>query len=250
MDTITTDQVTARDVRRLLLSSFRPGHDTIIAKCTYRVSHFNKLHLGQYGMLRENSRRYYASDNLLDSDYWTDVKIMPRIEKLKDPRKAWRAVADSMKKYGINNFAVKEIERALAGESCARGCEKSEFMEYKNNDGHTHFAQNYWNVNKDMPKKASFADCWRKLQLRGINSIADLKKIVDKKVKLRDAGNGEYTWEGVSIDGIKRDRSLGMERARKDTDYYYHAASEYHGCGNGSYYLMINESTAIYMEDD
>lgn len=240
----------ARDARRVLLHSFIAGKQYIEAENQYGVRHFNKLYAGQYGMKRENSRRYYASDNLLDTERFFRVDILPRIEKVKDPRRAWTRVANSMKKYGINNFAVKEIERALAGEPCGRGCGESDYMNHTDNDGHTHFAQNYWNVNTQMPRMASFADCWRKLQMGGINSIADLKKIIDKNVKLRDAGKGEYTWEGVNIEGIKRDRSLGMERARKDTDYYYHAASEYHGYGNGSYYLMINETQAIYMEDD
>lgn len=49
--------------------------------------------------------------------------------------------------------------------------------------------------------------------------------------------------------GNSRDRSVQV-RTEKDGTTRAWFSSEYYGCGNGSYYLLINPTTALYIEDD
>jgi hypothetical protein len=53
----------------------------------------------------------------------------------------------------------------------------------------------------------------------------------------------------VSKEGKKRDFSASAE-VREDGIYRAWFSSEYSGCGNGSYYLLLNPTTAFHCEDD
>lgn len=53
----------------------------------------------------------------------------------------------------------------------------------------------------------------------------------------------------VSKEGKKRDFSASAE-VREDGIYRAWFNSEYSGCGNGSYYLLLNPTTAFHCEDD
>lgn len=53
----------------------------------------------------------------------------------------------------------------------------------------------------------------------------------------------------VSKEGTKRHFSASAE-VREDGIYRAWFSSEYSGCGNGSYYLLLNPTTAFHCEDD
>jgi hypothetical protein len=165
--------------------------------------------------------------------------------------KEWARVAKKLEKNKINNFALTEIRNMIEAYKTGKWyCKNGDYWCQKNREEpHTHFAQNYWGI-YDKPKVASFKKEWEMLKYRkGIETLDQLKAMVSKNQEEKIKGTREYTYEGVSNDGRRRDRSVGMEMS-SDGDYYYHAASEYSGCGNGSYYLMIDEKNALYMEDD
>ncbi|MFA5873799.1 MAG: hypothetical protein WC832_07520 [Anaerolineales bacterium] len=53
-----------------------------------------------------------------------------------------------------------------------------------------------------------------------------------------------------SLPGTKRDRSVEMHLCDSDGLYRAWYSSEYSGCGNGAYYLLINPTTAVFCEND
>lgn len=68
--------------------------------------------------------------------------------------------------------------------------------------------------------------------------IEQLKEAFDKKLK--------YSY---SMSGKKRDLSVETKLC-DDGEFRAWYSSEYAGCGNGSYYLLINPTTAAFREDD
>ncbi|MFA5875045.1 MAG: hypothetical protein WC832_13885 [Anaerolineales bacterium] len=56
----------------------------------------------------------------------------------------------------------------------------------------------------------------------------------------------EYSY---MLPGLKRDRSISMKTC-DDGIWRAWYSSEYSGCGNGGYYLLINPSTAVFYEND
>jgi len=52
----------------------------------------------------------------------------------------------------------------------------------------------------------------------------------------------------INRDGVKRDFSVSTKFENGIFKAFFN--SEFHGCGNGSYYLLLNPTTAIYYEDD
>lgn len=227
--------------RKALLATFKAGEDMIVAiDANGKVEKFFGLsHEGCWGKKRANSRRYYLSDNLLNTTFFPVVKIQKK-PAMAAPEIGWAKIAASMRKYKINFFTAEAIEKGLRKEPCgdswcAEHCKP----------GHTHWAQNYWNVYEHQPRIVSFADCFERFQRQGLKSIPELKAATEASIARGD----KYPCAYVSIDGIKRDRSLTMEK-RENGDFYYHAASEYAGCGNGSYYVMFSPTMAVYAEDD
>ena len=69
------------------------------------------------------------------------------------------------------------------------------------------------------------------------------------KKAMEEGGEYKCCVHGTGRSSSSRDRSISV---RKCEDGIVRAwfSSEYHGCGNGSYYLLINPTTALYIEDD
>ena len=67
---------------------------------------------------------------------------------------------------------------------------------------------------------------------------ANIKEHLDSRTEF------SYSWRSASYD-VSVSGNVG-----KDGQYRAWLSLEYKGCGNGHYYLLINENTAIFAEDD
>jgi len=146
--------------------------------------------------------------------------------------KEWAAISRSMRKHRINLALAADIDAMLAGETDkVSGC------------------GNNWTIHT-KPRTASFADVTHKQTLDemwaerqdysvGVDSAPRIYFRRMKRAKSMNRG---------------RDRSVTLQKYADDSDYpeawYFAAASEYEGCGNGSYYLMYSPTRALYLEDD
>jgi len=153
----------------------------------------------------------------------------------KNYTKEWAAIARSMHRHNINLALAADIEAMLAGTTeKVSGC------------------GNNWTIHT-KPRTASFKDVTRGQTLdemwaeRRDYSRADSPDPIVyfrrmKPARRRGSGRG-------------RDRSVSLQRYDGDHEtypdsWYFAAASEYEGCGNGSYYLMYSPTRALYLEDD
>ena len=148
----------------------------------------------------------------------------------KDYSKEWAAIARSMRKHNLNPSLAASIEAMVAGdEERLRG------------------AAQHWDIHR-KPRTTSFADVTRKQTLeemwaeRETRNVGDNERTYFARVKrARRMNRG-------------RDRRVSLQKSADDSDYpgawYFSAASEYEGCGNGSYYLMYSPTRALYLEDD
>lgn len=153
----------------------------------------------------------------------------------KDYSKQWAAIVRSMRRHKINLAMADSIDAMLSGET-----------ERINGTG------NNWTIHT-KPRTASFADVTRKQTLaemwaeRRDYSRADSPDpiVYFRRMKMaRNPGSGRG-----------RDRSVSLQRYDDDHEtypnsWYFSAASEYEGCGNGSYYLMYSPTRALFLEDD
>ena len=111
------------------------------------------------------------------------------------------------------------------------------------------WAQNYY-TKWDRPKVMSFADIVENYTIQQMIEAATPRQ----KYKGDTIDNNNYHDFSRSVDGIKRDRSVTLYYKKPDgtniEDVRYNAASEFHGCGNGPYYVMFDRTNAVYAEDD
>jgi len=200
------------------------------------------------GNLGYNVGKMRSSCYLFNPHNLDYIEIVSQVAK--DYGSQWQAIADSMKRYGINPDVVKSIEDHLTG--------KTEHIEG---------FQNYWK-RTDKPRTMSFADVlqrvvgyaqnielnkpyphkeYMRLQREWINgrAIEQMKN----KMTTRKIGENDYTGHSERIYGKKRDRSVEMWLGING-QVKYAAASEYSGCGNGDYYTMYSPTMAFYAETD
>lgn len=59
----------------------------------------------------------------------------------------------------------------------------------------------------------------------------------------------DFSWKRKTYHHAGRDLSISLER-HTDGNLYAYFSSEYMGCGNGDYWLLLNPTTAIYYERD
>lgn len=147
----------------------------------------------------------------------------------------WAAIARSMRKHSINLALADDIEAHLRGET--------ERIEGSGNN---------WTI-RTKPRTTSFKDVTRGQTLeemwaeRRDYSRADSPDpiVYFRRMKMaRNPGSGRG-----------RDRSISLQWYDADHEqypdsWYFSAASEYEGCGNGSYYLMYSPTRALFLEDD
>jgi hypothetical protein len=165
------------------------------------------------------------------SGFYFDISNLEKVEFVElanDYSKEWQKIADSMRKYDINLQMAENIEKHLKGEA-----------------EHIEGMQNYWK-RTDKPRIASFADCYKK----GGMTIDQMKVQYDANKKLKEQGKMDWIAVHTEIRGLKRDRSITMEWTEYMKSFYYHAASEYSGYGNGDYYIMFSPTMAFYAETD
>lgn len=167
-----------------------------------------------YSSGRQKSRGHRMSVRSLSS-----VEFL--VEKKKDYAKQWQNIANSMKEHNINPDIVKAIEDHLSGKT-----------------PHIEGFQNYWKKT-DKPRIMNFSD------IVGERTIPEMIKMANPT----QYSNGEYLYYSRRRDGVKRDRSIGLQHYPDGTTRYY-SASEYRGCGNGDYYTMYSRTMAFYTETD
>lgn len=193
-------------------------------------------------------KRRRSSGFSLPLENLVSVELVEKSLENSDYSKQWQAIADSMKKYGINPKVVEAIENHLSG--------KTEHIEG---------FQNYWK-RTDKPKTLSFADVlqqvtgwpemeagksyphkeWQAIHSNHIKEFA-IPRMKSRATKPND--QSEYAHYSQTKYGQKRDRSVSIQvydNGRVD----YHAASEFAGCGNGDYYMMYSPTMAFYAESD
>lgn len=172
-----------------------------------------------------NKRLCYTTMRSRNTGYPLSDEMMSALEDVKEPgqkdyAKNWKAIAKSMRKYNINLDIADCIDKHLRGE-----------------EPHIRGFQNYWTI-KDKPKLMSFADVTRG------RSIEEMKKLATK------SEYGDYLYFRASIDGQRRDRSIGLQEKSDHSGWKFYAASEFSGCGNGDYYMMYSPTMAFYAESD
>lgn len=59
----------------------------------------------------------------------------------------------------------------------------------------------------------------------------------------------DFHWKRNTYHHAGRDLSISVEK-HEDGRFYAYFSSEYMGCGNGDYWLLLNPTTAIYYERD
>ena len=86
-----------------------------------------------------------------------------------------------------------------------------------------------------------------KLKLRNISSLLNSHE----KNRLKEAfeNKTEYHWSRNTCHHRGRDLSLSTKLG-EDGKFRAWFSSEYMGCGNGDYYLLLNPTTAIFYETD
>ena len=189
----------------------------------------------------EASKVCYVPKSKRSTGYTLDLWGLQKLEivplQQQDYTKNWQAIADSMRKYNINLEIAEAIETGLAGQT---KCDSEFCKRDKQEATHTHFCQNYWDMKKDKPRLMSFADVVNRF---GEKTIDRLKELAGK------SNYGDYKVYHDSINGIKRDRSIEFQ-VYPDGKMRFTSASEFAGCGNGSYYMMYSPVMSFYCEDD
>jgi len=77
----------------------------------------------------------------------------------------------------------------------------------------------------------NISKCFNKRQLKEIKEAFENKKSIN-----------------ITNYGPRRDHSISTKFDKNEFKAFFN--SEFSGCGNGSYYLLLNPTTAIYYEDD
>ena len=181
-------------------------------------------------------KRKRATGYALDLWGLQKLEVVPVVEK--DYSKNWQAIATSMRKYNINLDIAEAMETGLAGKTV---CD-SEFCKRDNRPPtHTHFCGNYYDMKKDKPRLMSFADV--------VNRFGQDMTIDRMKELATKSTYGDYKVYHHRKDGMKRDRSIDLQ-VYPDGKMTFNSASEYAGCGNGSYYLMFSPTMSFYCEND
>ena len=189
----------------------------------------------------EATNAYYVPKKKRSGGFNLDLYGLQKLEIVptaqKDYSKQWKAISNSMRKYNINLDVAQAIEDGIAGKT---KCDSEFCKRDKQEATHTHFAQNYWDMKKDKPRLMSFADVVNRF---GEKTIDRLKELASK------SNYGDYKVYHDNINGVKRDRSIEFQ-VDADGKMRFTSASEYAGCGNGSYYMMYSPTMAFYCEDD
>jgi len=86
-----------------------------------------------------------------------------------------------------------------------------------------------------------------KLNFRNISSLLNTHE--KKRLKEAFENKTEYQWHRNTYHHRGRDLSLSTKLC-DDGKFMAWFSSEYMGCGNGDYYLLINPTTAIFYETD
>lgn len=174
------------------------------------------------------------------------VEVVRLSDVKRDYTKQWQAIANSMRKYGINPDVADDIEAHLQG------------REEKING-----FQNYWK-RTDKPRTMSFADVLKSVTGRPtmpteMTPLREWNKIISDHIKdnalekmkerVTPRPDGEWSYSKAWKNGQKRDKSVSMAIS-KEGKVNYTAASEYSGCGNGDYYMMYSPTMAFYAETD
>jgi len=104
------------------------------------------------------------------------------------------------------------------------------------------------NLWKDLPEefKAKPDDIFPDSNLR----TANMKTVFGERV-VKELTNAIEKGEPYhySLPGTKRDRSVSVVKG-EDGNLKAYYSSEYAGCGNGDYYLLLNPNTAVFCETD
>ncbi len=89
-----------------------------------------------------------------------------------------------------------------------------------------------------------------KAKFVSLSSKFDNFKRLNVKDRIKEAidSKGSYRYSEGAKSAAGRDRSLSVATTGDITNAWF--SSEYAGCGNGSYYYLINPTTAVYGEDD
>ena len=175
----------------------------------------------------KNGYIYYVPLGYKSRGFRLSVYKLERITllyKKADYVKKWAAIARSCRRHNINPDFAQAIEDHLAGkEEYIRGC----------GNRYTRFSK---------PRCASFSDVTRG------RTIAEMWDMAQDWPAYGKAGETrKYFME--RIDGKRRDRSVHLSQF-PDGSFYLSAASEYHGCGNGDYYVMYSPTMAVFLERD
>jgi len=142
-----------------------------------------------------------------------DLVSVTLTTQVRDYSEQWAAIARSMRKHHINLAVAKHIEAHLRGD-----------------EPHIKGFQNYWTI-RDRPRKANFKDVTGGRTLQEMWALRSGDTFREQKC------------------GERRDRSVFL-RLHEDGSWYFAAASEYAGCGNGDYYMMYSPTMAFYAETD
>lgn len=98
---------------------------------------------------------------------------------------------------------------------------------------------------KDYEKSFYFLDNPNGLKFRNVTSILNDSQKLELKQAFEDKTRVSYT----NSYNYNRKKDLSITTNPKGC-FRAWFSSEYIGCGNGSYYLLINPTTAVYCEDD
>lgn len=143
---------------------------------------------------------------------------------------------------------------------------KEEFLQQEAQKVLNRIHKNLWdNVYKEYEEfiekgeKAYEEDSWRKApyalancgkaKFRSITSVFDDRVLEEIRQAIENKTDYHHSLPTSSFSGKGRDRSVAVKLC-DDGILRAWFSSEYPGCGNGDYYLLINPTTALYYERD
>lgn len=211
----------AKVIETFFQENFNKKTDKIIA--TFKNDRIRKFsnRYGTYGLKRINSRRYFYSDDMYDAE---KIEIVKNTKANKNSEFA--TYEEFKKEFDLRFISEEQIKKLYSEESCQTG------QRYKRSDFKTISAKGR-RVVKDFLRK------FKNINEPTLSYTPSYYKDADYKVlSVKEYANGNR--------GNARDISISHQTNIPMVFY----SSEFAGCGNGSYYILVKENKILHLEDD
>lgn len=203
--------------------NFNKKTDKIIA--TFKNDRIRKFsnRYGTYGLKRINSRKYFYSDDMCDAE---KIEIVKNVKA--DKNNDFSSYEEFKKQFDLRFISEEQIKKLYAENSCQTG------QRYKRSDFKTVSAKgrrvvkNFLRKFKNINEPTEF---YRDGNIKDYNT--PYKILSEKEYAFGNRGNA---------------RDISISHQTNIPMVFY--SSEFAGCGNGSYYILVKSNKILHLEDD